>query len=39
MKKFIIGSLAVVGGYAAFLKVTELVHRQATWHQVTDPVE
>lgn len=39
MKKFMIVSLAVVGGYLTFLKVSETLERQSIWHQVTDTVK
>lgn len=39
MKKFVLFSIAAVGGYATFLKVSETMQRQAIWQKVTDPVE
>lgn len=39
MKKFLTISLAVVGGYLTFLKVTENLERQSIWHEVTDTVK
>ncbi|WP_239519520.1 DLW-39 family protein [Arcanobacterium phocisimile] len=39
MKKFILTTLAVVGGYALFLKASETMQMQAEWQSVTDPVE
>ncbi|WP_211080672.1 MULTISPECIES: DLW-39 family protein [Arcanobacterium] len=39
MKKFVLVTLAVVGGYALFLKASETMQTQAMWQSVTDPVD
>lgn len=39
MKKFVLFSIVLVGGYAFFLKASETMQRQAMWQSVTDPVE
>ncbi|USR79426.1 DLW-39 family protein [Arcanobacterium pinnipediorum] len=39
MKKFVLVSLAIVGGYALFLKASQTMQLQATWNSVADPVE
>ena len=39
MKKALIVVAAAVAGYAVFLKVSEIVQRQAAWHSVADPIE
>lgn len=39
MKKLAFAVAAGLGGYIIFLKVQENLQRQATWQQVTDPVD
>ncbi|MDD7687189.1 MAG: hypothetical protein PT944_04645 [Actinomycetaceae bacterium] len=39
MKKALIVTASVVVGYVVFLKISEVVQRQATWHSVADPLQ
>lgn len=39
MKRFALVCLAGLGGYIVFLQVQKNMQRQATWRQVTDPVD
>ncbi|MCI5826525.1 MAG: DLW-39 family protein [Arcanobacterium sp.] len=39
MKKAAVFLVAAAAGYVVFLKVSELVQRQGTWHSVADPLE
>lgn len=39
MKKFALICAACLGGYIIFLQIQKNMQRQATWQQVTDPVD
>lgn len=38
MKKAFVIVASIVAGYLAFLKISETVQRQGTWHSVADPL-
>ncbi|AJC70348.1 hypothetical protein [Trueperella pyogenes] len=39
MKRFASMCVACLGGYIIFLQIQKNMQRQATWQQVTDPVD